>query len=153
VGSLVDKHYSIIMNCSTDTVVGNRYVGGIAGLSYGLIVASYSTGTVIGNEDVGGLAGGYFYDSINKNFWDIRVQARPQVSGVQARQRLRFRTLRCTSMPIGILSMRSAMEPVTTGRYGQAIILGCSKDHKKSLTHFIPNVTVFRSKKCHNLYG
>ena len=68
-GGLVNNHYSIIMSCSTDTVVRSRYVGGIAGLSYGLIVASYSTGTVIGNEDVGGLAGGYFYDSINKSFW------------------------------------------------------------------------------------
>ncbi len=85
VGGLVGiSDYNSIGNSHSDSTVigaGNR-VGGLVGLSLGLIFRSHATGSVSGNELVGGLAGESRYGSIEDSYATGSVSGNVQVGGL-----------------------------------------------------------------------
>jgi hypothetical protein len=68
-------------SCSTASVSGSSWVGGLVGANFhGSVSHSYSASSLDGNSYVGGLAGYSLAGNYTKCFWD--VNANPDVNGI-----------------------------------------------------------------------
>jgi len=57
-----------VTNCyNTGTVIGDDWVGGVAGTNTGTVTNCYNTGTVIGDDWVGGVVGQNWYGTAVTN--------------------------------------------------------------------------------------
>jgi len=99
VGGLVGWNDSTVSHsCSTGSVVGNQYVGGLVGGNDndGTVTQSYSTGSVVGNQYVGGLVGDNYNGTVSQSYWDIETSGQSTSAGgegmttAQMKQRTTF---------------------------------------------------------------
>jgi len=86
VGGLVGYSYgsSISSSSSSGDIDGNDYTGGLVGgnSSDSTILKSYSTGSVSGRDYVGGFVGDNFHGSISESYSDASVSGRDYVGGL-----------------------------------------------------------------------